>query len=119
MKFEIDFQYLTSIIIRKEWGSYDHIPADKLTHEQLITILKGEDRCSSVSSEDHPEFAKLRDSLEEQGYIKTERCSWNGDRVIKDFTLCGSKFKVGERFPSSAAMPGHLKYWKKNRRKGL
>lgn len=77
---------------------------DKLTHEELIKILRGKDRCSSTWSEDHPEFAKLRNLLEEQGFIHTSRNSWNGDYVQKPFTLNGHEFKKGEKFPCGSAM---------------
>jgi len=111
MKFEIDESFLTSVTIRKEWNMY--VGKKKLTPDELIKILKGEGVCSSISSEDHPEFAKLRDLLEQQGFIKTQRNCWNGDDVIKTFTFNGAKFKKGERFPSACAMPGHLKFSKK------
>jgi hypothetical protein len=111
--FEIDDVYLCDVVDRKEWGRYDHIPRDQITHEQLIEIIMGNDRCSTTGTKDHPEFAKLRDTLEEEGYIKCERGWWNGDKVLKPFTLNGAKFKEGEQFPSGCAMKGHLKYMKR------
>ena len=108
--FELDDAYLTSITIRKEWSMYDN--HTELTQEQLIKVLKGEDKCSSVSSDDHPEFKKLREQLGEQGFILIERGWWNGDRVLKPFKLNGKKFKIGDQFPCGAAMSGHLKYSK-------
>lgn len=116
-KFEMDLAHCTSITIRKQWSMYDG--KTNLTHEQLVKILKGEDRCSSIHSEDHPEFAKMRDFLEKYGFITTSRNSWNGDYVKREFIFCGSKFNVGEKFPSGAAIKGHLKYMKRSRRKGL
>lgn len=113
MKIDIDQSFLTSINIRKEWGMYDHIAADDLTPEQVFKIIKGEDRCSTLRDDDHPEFARLRNSLEQQGYIKTQRNSWNGDHVTKTFTFNGARFKKGEQFPCACAMSGHLKYIKK------
>ena len=111
MKFEIDESFLTSVTIRKEWNMY--VGKKKLTPDELIKILKGEGVCSSISSEDHPEFAKLREQLGAEGYIEIQRRWWNGDHVLKPFTLNGKKFKKGEQFPSGCAMPGHLKYMKK------
>ena len=90
MKFEIDESFLTSVNIYKEWSMFQHIDPDDLTPDQVFKMIKGEDRCSSQSSEDHPEFAKLRDSLEQQGFIKTQRNCWNGDDVIKTFTFNGN-----------------------------
>ena len=119
MKFEIAITSLSSIHIRKEWGMYDHVPVEELTPDQLVKILKGEDRCSSLSDDDHPDFVEMRNTLEEQGYIKTQRSWWNGDTVTKDFIFCGSKFKKGDSFPCGAAMKGHLKFMKKNRRVGI
>ena len=104
MQFYIDEQYIRSVTIRKEWGMYDHIPKNELTPEQFIKVLKGEDRCTSTYSEDHPEFTRIRDELERLGYISTCRQSWNGDRVLKPFKVNEWKFKRGDKFCSSAAM---------------
>ena len=104
MQFYIDEQYICSVNIRKEYSMYDHIPKGELTHEQFIKILKGEDKCISTYSEDHPEFTKLRNELELLGYISTCRQSWNGDRVLKPFKVNEWKFKRGDKFCSSAAM---------------
>jgi hypothetical protein len=57
---------------------------------------------------DHPEFTKLRDMLEQQGYISTERSWTNGDRVLKPFSLNTLKFKIGEQFPCAAALDVRL-----------
>lgn len=104
MHFTIDPAFLTDQTIIKEWGMYDSIPADQLTDEQLLKILKGADRCSSTHSEDHPEFAKLRNELEQTGYIKVQRGWWNGDEVLTPFILNGEEFKVGEQFSCAAAL---------------
>ncbi len=111
MKFEIDECYLTSINIKKEWSIYAGLK--ELTDDQLVKVLKGEDRCCTIRSGDHPEFAKLREQLGVDGYIKIQRGWWNGDEVIKPFTLNGAKFKKGEQFPCASAMSGHLKFTKK------
>ena len=113
MKFEIDESFLTSVNIYKEWSMFQHIDPDDLTPAQVFKIIKGEDRCSSLSSEDHPEFAKLREQLATDGYIEIERRWWNGDHVTKTFTFNDKKFKKGDRFPSACAMSGHLKFEKK------
>lgn len=104
MDFHLPISSLCDVTIRKEWGMYDHIPLDELKPEQLFTILKGEDRCSSIHTEDHPDFAELRNKLEEQGYIRTQRNCWNGDRVLRPFRLNGALFTEGEKFCSGAAI---------------
>ena len=101
--FEIDESCFENVIIRKEWGMYDHLTTP-LTDEQLLVVLRGNDRCSSTHSEDHPEFARLRDRLEAEGYIRTCRQSWNGDTVLKTFILNRVEFTPGERFRSACAI---------------
>lgn len=59
---------------------------------------------NSYGTIDHPEFAKLRDKLEKQGYIKTERLYWNGDTVTHPFTLNDMRFDVNETFPCASAL---------------
>jgi hypothetical protein len=84
---------------------------DEPNEEELLNVLKyGRNR--SISNKDHDEFTKLRDQLEAEGYIKTQRNCWNGDSVIKPFMFNGKKFKKGERFVCGAAMKSHLKYMK-------
>jgi len=110
MNFFLDKEYITEEVIHREWGMFDHIPRNELTHEQLIKIIKGEARCSMTSSRDHPEFTKLRNQLEELGYIETQRNWYNGDRVLKDFTLNGKKFKKNATFPCAIAMKVAMEY---------
>jgi hypothetical protein len=102
MEFEIDEAFLTDIIIHKEWGMFDD--KDTLTDEELLKVLEGKDRCSMTSSDDHPEFKKLRFHLEDNGFIKVQRGWWNGDEVIKPFTLNGKRFEIGDQFPSAGPM---------------
>lgn len=107
MDFTIDPAYLTSVSIRKEWNTYTQngrVPTD----EELLLILQGKGTVTMGSSEDHPEFARLREQLGEQGYISIERGWVNGDRVEKPFTLNGRKFKVGEQFSCASAMGVHF-----------
>jgi len=59
---------------------------------------------TSIGSEDHPEFAKLREKLGSEGYISIERSWWNGDRVLKPFYLNTIKFKKGDKFLSASAL---------------
>jgi hypothetical protein len=106
MNFEIDPSYLTDVTIRQEWNSYTN--KDTITAEDLVEVLKGQGSCSITSTEDHPEFAQLRDQLEQQGYIRCERNWSNGDRVLKLFSLNSVAFEPGEQFCCAAAMKWHL-----------
>ena len=112
MKFEIDESYMCDVTIHEEWGAYDHIKQEDLKPYQLFKIIKGEDRCSSHRSDDHPEFKKLREQLGSEGFIRIQRSSWNGDMVTKPFTLNGKNFKKETRFPCGAAIKSHMKYMK-------
>ena len=107
-QFTIDEQYICDQTIRKEWSSLGHKSLEELTPDELVKILKGEDRCSSTYSQDHPEFTKLRNQLEAEGYITTCRNSWNGDRVIKGFKLNEWTFKKGRKFSSASAMSNSI-----------
>ena len=100
--FEIDEAYITDVHVYKEWSIYDG--KENLTNEELLKVLQGKDKCSSSHHIDHPEFTKLRDRLEELGYIKTERGWWNGDRVLKSFKLNGWTFRKNHKFPCAAAL---------------
>jgi hypothetical protein len=108
MDFTIDPEYLTSVTIHEEWNTYTKNGREP-TVEELILILQGKGKCGTTSSEDHPEFAKLREQLGELGYIRIERGWWNGDRVLKPFRLNGRKFKEGDQFSCGAAMGNHLR----------
>ena len=107
MDFTIDPAYLTSVTICDEWNTYTRngrVP----TAEELILIIQGKGECSTTSSADHPEFAKLREELGLLRYIHIQRSWWNGDSVLKPFTLNGRKFKVGAQFSSAGAMGTHF-----------
>ena len=111
-KFNIDEQYITDVTVRTE---YDFIKdRSNITHDELIKILKGWDKSVSISSKDHDEFTKLRNQLEQEGYIKTQRSWWNGDRVLKTFRLNEWTFKKGHKFPCAAAMSTNIKVARKN-----
>ena len=114
--FVIDEEYVTDVSVYTETSLLEN--PETPTHEDLIKILMGHDKMTSMSSKDHPEFAKLRDELENLGYIETQRSWWNGDRVIKGFKLNGYPLKKGERFYCAAAMKGSfsmVKLYKKSR----
>ena len=105
--FTIDPEYLTSVNIKEEWNTYT-LHGREPTAEELLLILQGKGNCSSTSSADHPEFARLREQLGADGYISIQRGWWNGDTVEKPFTLNGRKFKIGAQFSSGSAMGTHL-----------
>ena len=101
-QFTIDENYICDVIVRTETSALKN--PDDPTPEDLIKILKGHHKMVSISNKDHDEFTKLRNQLEELGYIKTERSWWNGDRVLKGFKLNEWTFKKGEKFCSAGAM---------------
>jgi len=107
MMFEIDSEYVTDVSVHQTFYRY----ADKqtLTNEELVEFIKNPVVGSMVGTTDHPEFARLREQLEESGYISVQRGWSNGDRVLKLFVLNGVTFEPGEQFPCAAAMRYHLK----------
>ena len=116
MDFYIDEAYLTDVVVRTEYPRYND--RRELTAEELISVIKNPVPTVSIGTKDHPEFACLREQLEQQGYIAVQRGWWNGDCVLKSFHLNGKRFKKGEQFPCAAAMKGHLKFKKLYKKKG-
>lgn len=105
-QFTIDEQYICDVTVHTE---HDFIKdRSNPTHDDIIKILKGYDKSYSTSSKDHDEFTKLRDQLEELGYIECQRGWWNGDRVLKGFKLNEWTFKKGEKFCSAGAMKNSI-----------
>jgi hypothetical protein len=106
-QFIIDESYITDVTVITE---QDFIKDRKNpTNEDLIKILKGEDKgYRSISNKDHDEFTKLRDQLESEGYIETQRQWWNGDRVLKSFKLNEWTFRKGHKFMCAAAMKSSI-----------
>lgn len=103
MHFYIDEQYLTSVSIRTEHT----IQKRKRESEASFLIRKLKESgptMYSIRSEDHPEFAKLRNTLETQRYIHTQRNWWNGDVVLKTFFLNNKKFLPGDQFSCAPAL---------------
>ncbi len=115
MDFYINDAYLTDITVREEY--IPRTDSENTTPEQLIEVIKNAGRCYSIGTKDHPEFAMLRDQLEQLGYVITERSWWNGDRVLRPFTLNGVKFRKHDQFPCAAAMGSHLRFAKKYQQK--
>jgi hypothetical protein len=106
-QFTIDEQFICDIPLRIE---HDFIKdRNNPTHDDIIKILKGYDKSYSISNRDHDEFTKLRNQLEELGYITCERGWWNGDRVIKGFKLNEWTFRKGQKFCSASAMSNSIR----------
>lgn len=101
--FELPNYAFCSVTTHKEWSSLSR-KKEPLTDDELVKMLKREDIMSVTSSEDHPEFAALRNLLEKEGFIETQRNYWNGDTVLQSFTLNGKLFLKGHRFLCGAAM---------------
>ncbi len=102
-EFYIDEEYLSDVVIHKEWNIYTQNGRTP-TPEEVLEVLKGKGQCSVTGTEDHPEFAKLRNELERLSYIKIERGWINGDRVVRAFKLNGLIFSRGEKFCCAAAL---------------
>lgn len=102
MEFTIDLEYLKGVTVKKDLSPYKG--KEDLTADELIGALKWTSNSYEISSIDHPEFTKLREKLENHGYISIQRGWWNGDVVLKPFTLNSFKFKKGARFPCAAAL---------------
>ena len=116
-QFVIDEQYITDVTVRQE---YDLVKdRNNPTNQELIKILKGHDKSFSISSKDHDEFTKLRDQLEELGYITTWRNCWNGDRILKSFKLNEWTMRKGHKFPCAAALRVSIDYARKHGRKSI
>lgn len=116
-RFEIDEEYITDVTVRIE---HDFIKdRNNPTPEEIFKVLKGYDKSVSISNKDHDEFTKLRDQLEELGYIRTVRNCWNGDTVLKPFYLNGWRFKKNHKFPCAAALKNSIYCAKKYKWKGI
>jgi hypothetical protein len=107
-QFTIDEQHVCDVTVITE---QDFIKdRSNPTDEDLIKILKGEDKgYRSISSKDHDEFTKLRNQLEELGYIKCERGWWNGDRILKSFKLNEWTLRKGHKFPCAGALNNSIR----------
>lgn len=112
-EFIIDEQYITDVNVRTVTSNLDN--PDDPTPEDLIKILQGKHQWISLSNKDHDEFTKLRNYLEELGYIQTQRSWWNGDIVLKGFKLNGFCLKKGEKFLSAGAMRVAMSCARKNK----
>ena len=112
MKFYLDESYMCDVPDKRSYSMYSGRDPDSLTSDELMRILKGEDKITSLTFKDQPEFNRFREQLGTEGYIRIERGWWNGDRVLKPFTLNGVEFEIGEQFSSACAMKYHLEFAK-------
>jgi hypothetical protein len=106
MHFRIDNQYLTQITVRATTDIYEKT-GDPET--DVFNKLVSSSTASSYSSEDHPEFDRLRRELGRLGYIRIESGWWNGDSVLKPFTLNDAQFRVNDKFCCGAAIASSIK----------
>lgn len=116
-EFFIDPQYLTDVRTDTVITTLEN-PANP-TPDDLIKILKGTHVIHIYGNKDHDEFTRLRNQLEQLGYIKTERSWWNGDCVLKSFKLNGWIIRKGAKFPCAAALGISIDYANKSGRKRL
>ena len=107
MNFTIDPEFLTDQSVTRRWSLLSN--PDNPTPEDLIKLLTNKHEAVSYSHQDHPEFTKLREQLGELGFISIQRISWNGDCVLKPFTLNGYEFKVGTTFWCAVAMQNMIR----------
>jgi len=113
-QFNIDESYICDVRVRTETSLIKD--PNNPTYDDIIKILKGHDKMINISNKDHDEFTKLRNLLEEQGYIKTDRGCWNGDRVLKGFKLNEFTLKKGNKFLCATAMQGAIGFARKYNR---
>jgi hypothetical protein len=117
MEFTIDIEYLTSVTQKTSLSRFAN--KETLTPDELAEALVYENTSYTISTIDHPEFTKLRESLERDRYIYVQRGWWNGDEVLKPFILNGFKFKRGNRFPCASALGIAMKCAQENGRKSF
>lgn len=104
--FNIDPKFFCDIQTKRTYSLLDD-PKNP-TPDDLIKILKNQHEMIINGTADHPKFAELRNMLEEQGYIRIQKSSWNGDTVLKPFTINQKlKFEVGNQFLCAAALGIH------------
>jgi len=74
---------------------------------QTITFRLPDNELQSgtmTGPQENSQFTALRDRLEHEDYIVTDRNLWNGDRVLKPFQFNGLSFNRGETFPCASAL---------------
>lgn len=104
-QFYIDLEYCTQIIVTTAW--YPKF-ANSTPEDDLMFVLSSTPY-KSIGTRDHPEFAKLRKTLDDNGYIDIIPGWINGDIVTKPFILNTKEYKVGDKFPCASAVGMDLK----------
>lgn len=104
INFNIKREHLRAI--HKNKIEYVCPPDREPTSDETLRILKhGNIKSSVMWEEESPEFTKLREHLGNEGYIEIERGWYNGDSVLRPFTLNNSMtFLVGDQFPCAVAL---------------
>lgn len=103
--FEIDEQYLTNVVVEEQVTFTGLTTTGSVTPEQRAVMEEMMDKPLKVTKWiDHPEFTKLREQLEADGYIKIERSWWNGDKVLKPFKINGISLKKNGTFYCAVAL---------------
>ena len=111
-QFKLKREHITSVPYT-ERAVFGVPPEARAVFEIFDHKLEGE----AYSIIDHPGFTTLRNKLEKQGYIQIERGWWNGDRVIKPFSLNGFKFKKYDKFPCASALNIQLNIYEQTKTK--
>jgi hypothetical protein len=99
-EFFINAEDCISITIKEVLSKTD--PSEMTGNEMMNFIKYGP--TILTKTEENPKFLVLRNQLEDEGYIKTERAWWNGDTVLKPYKLNGKIFKKGWQFPCGDAI---------------
>lgn len=116
----ISIDLLYALAKRSGWMEqleFDLPPCIYISQDKLSSVDMGYSWNGTgwISSEDHPAFTSLRNRLEKDGYIKTERSWSNGDRVTKPFYMNNMYFEIGEQFSCAPAQGVSYKIELKNR----
>jgi hypothetical protein len=103
--FEINEEYLTSQTVEDTitFASVESMSNMTLEQAEMVCSMIGKP-LRSIKTIDHPEFTKLREQLEREGYITIQRNWWNGDRALKSFKVNGMIIRKDDTFPCADAL---------------
>lgn len=85
-EFFIDEEFLCTVPVKYSWGINN----------------------STLQHIDHPSFNALRRMLGDTGRIQIQSQWWNGDTVLREFSLNRHKFLVGDKFACASAIKSTL-----------
>ena len=118
--FEIAEEYLTQVVVHEEMKFTNFTPMGSMTQDQIDAMNEMMDKPVKVTRWiDHPEFTKLREQLEVEGYIIIQRSWWNGDRVLRSFKVNGLTLKKGSTFYCAAALGNIIAVARSMKRKSI